>query len=289
MSCRFARYEVRCFCKVSGGNVAAATRWGIYYAAVDHHVMSCAELPQLSRRIRLPMTMIVDSQSHVLWGEYWGNADRDEVHIFASDDCGRSYEPVRTFPRNSIRHIHSILEDEYDDGYWVLTGDENDESGIGWLSRDFKSFEWLIKGDQQCRAAIAFVFKDRLVYGTDTEKDYNGIYAVDKKSGKKEKLKQICGSCIYASKYGRWHVISTSVETFHKFKTNLATLWVSRNGSDWKQIWQVEKDIWPKKYFQYGSIVLPRVGWNRNTIVFSGQALRGIDNRVCIAEIVEKG
>jgi hypothetical protein len=44
-----------------------------------------------------------------------------------------------------------------------------------------------------------------------------------------------------------------------------------------------EKDRWNARYFQYGSIVLPRGVGASDTIVFSGQALKGIDGTLMTA------
>ena len=74
---------------------------------------------------------------------------------------------------------------------------------------------------------------------------------------------------------------------WEKYQNNKATLWVSQDAIKWQQVYEVEKDIFSKKYFQFGSIVLPRGRWNRDEIVFSGQALKKIDNKVHIAKIIE--
>ena len=285
--CRLMRYEIKAFGTIPDGNVIAATKRGIYYGQQGVPFMEPARISPVGRGIHFPMALLVDRQSRVLWGEYWGNSDRQEVHIFLSEDSGCSYEPVKTFSPGQIRHVHGIWQDPYDQGYWVLTGDENCESGIGWLSGDLRNFEWLIHGSQHCRTVCIFIFKDKLIYATDTEKDYNYIFSCDRQTGKVEKVADIPGSCIYGCRFGKWYVVSTTVEDFAKFETNLATLWISQDGLDWKQVWQVEKDIWHKKYFQYGSIVLPRTPWDRDQIVFSGQALKGIDNKVFVADIVQ--
>lgn len=285
--CRLTRYEIRAFGRFTDGAVAAATRDNVYFAGPKDTVMQAARLPRLSRPIRFPMSMTVGPQSRVLWGEYWANRERTEVHILCSFDHGRSYEPVKTFSPGEVRHIHGIWPDPFEDGYWVLTGDEDNESGIGWLSGDFRNFEWRLHGNQQYRAVVIFPFRDRLVYATDTEKDFNFIYTFDRNTGKVEKNADLSGSCMNGCQFGGWYVLSTTVEKFKTGGSRFASLWVSRDGADWQRVWEKEKDIWPLKYFQYGSIILPRVGWDLDTIVMSGQALKGIDNRVLLADVAE--
>lgn len=286
MWCRLMRYEIRGF-GLTGGAIIAATKDGMYYCGKDSEICSKAHLPSLQRKIHYPIRITIDHAGRVVWGEYWGNSQRESVHLFVSDDGGRNYEVVKEFQPGEIRHIHSLVEDISGKGFWVLTGDENSESGIGWLSWDFSSFEWLVYGSQQYRAVVCFVFEDSLVYVTDTEKDYNFIYRVDKESGKTEKLTQLPGSCLYGCKFGKWYVVSTTVENFRKFKFNKATLWVSEDVLNWQQVWEAEKDIWHKKGFQYGSIILPLRGWEKEQIVFSGQALEKFDNNVYFGTIVE--
>jgi hypothetical protein len=249
--------------------------------------MTAARFPQTALLVKPPMAITLDSEERILWGEYWGNTERRAVRIFVSEDKGRSYEPVYEFKQGEIRHIHNILEDPYDKCYWICVGDHGKEPGIGRLSKDLKDFSWLVKGEQRYRIVTGFIFKNKIIYGTDTEKDFNGIYAIDKTTGKLEKLCQTPGSCIYAAKFGEWYTLSTSVEYFEKYKNTTATIWTSKDALNWREVYEAEKDIWSKTYFQFGSIVLPRSGWNRNEIVFSGQALKGIDDKVCIAEIIE--
>ena len=77
------------------------------------------------------MSMTVDRQLRVLWGEYWANRERTEVHIVCSCDQGRSYEPVKTFSPGQVRHVHGVWQDPFEDGYWVLTGDEDKDPVSG--------------------------------------------------------------------------------------------------------------------------------------------------------------
>jgi len=285
--CRLFRHEIRGFVQLRDNRKVVATRQGLYYSETDEILLKPALLPETGMEIKPPMTITVDSSERILWGEYWGNNSQREVRLFVSEDKGKSYRPFWTFKTGEVKHIHNILEDNFSDCYWVCVGDQNKEPGIGRLSRDLKSLDWLVKGEQRYRAVTGFVFKDKIVYGTDTEKDFNAIYAVDKTTGKMEKLCQTPGSCIYAAKFGKWYTIGTSVEYFEKYSNNLATLWISADAVNWRQVYQVEKDIFSKKYFQFGSIILPRNGWRHDEIVFSGQALKKIDNKVYVAQVIE--
>jgi hypothetical protein len=171
------------------------------------------------------------------------------------------------------------------DHYWVLAGDHDDEPGIGILSADLRHFEWFRKGEQDYRAVEVFDFGDRLVYATDTEVAQNGLISLDKQSGRHERLRDFPGSCIYACRFGRWFAIATSVEPSPVNHTTDATLWLSPDAEKWWQIYSARKDSWSADYFQFGSIVLPVGRSGRETLLYSGQAVRGIDGRACTVRV----
>jgi hypothetical protein len=285
--CRLFRHEMRGFAVLPNGSRVVAPRQGLFYGAADEIDVRPAAMPNTSPAIKPPMTLTVDSQSRLLWGEYWANKQRREVRICMSVDDGKSYDVIFTFKPGEIRHVHNIQEDPYDNCYWIFAGDHFKEPGIGRLSKDFKSFEWAIKGEQKHRAVNGFIFEDRIVYGTDSEKGPNGIYVLDKKTCKITKLCDTPGSSIFACKFGKWYTISTSVEYFEMHENNLATLWVSADADNFQQVFEAPKDIWSKRYFQFGGFVLPSGQSGKDEIAFSGQAVRKYDNRVCIAEVIE--
>jgi len=285
--CRAFRHEIRTLLFLPNGNRIAGTRQGLFYGTKDDLPLKPARMPRTDLEIKPPMTTTVDSGGRVLWGEYWGNHGRREVRLFVSEDMGRSYRPFWQFQRGDVKHVHNIMEDPFEDCYWLFVGDDGKEPGIGRISKDLKSIDWLVRGDQLYRAVSGFILPDRIIYATDTEQTTNHICVVDKTSGKVEKLCETPGSCIYSAMFGKWHVVTTSVEYFQGYRNNIATVWISENGYDWQKVFEAEKDIWHKVYFQFGSLVLPRTSWDRDEIVFSGQALKGLDGKVCLAEVVE--
>ena len=187
------------------------------------------------------------------------------------------------FEAGSIQHIHNLVYDTRLSQYWVLAGDHEHEPGIGRLSADLKDFEWLVKGEQQFRAVEVFDFGDHLIYGTDTEKAANAIMRLEKTTGRIERLQETDGSCIYACRFGGLYVLSTSVEPSGINHSRIADIWVSRDGDRWERVLRAEKDFWHPTYFQFGSLVLPRGASEKETIFFSGQALKGLDGQACVA------
>ena len=234
--------------------------------------------------LSLPMTITVGPADRILFGEYNSKTAHNlPVRLFVSDDLGSSFEVARVFEAGSILHIHNIVYDVGLKHYWVLAGDHQHEPGIGRLSEDLKEFDWVAKGKQQFRAVEVFDFGDHLIYGMDSEKAANAVIRFDKASGRTERLQELDGSCIYACLFGGLYVLSTTVEPSAVNRSKQASLWISRDGDHWEKVFSAGKDHWHPTYFQYGSIVLPRGESDHETIMFSGQALKGLDGRVYVA------
>jgi hypothetical protein len=288
LAARLLRHEVRALGVLSDGSLVAANRHGVYYAAVDQPVMTRATVEDTSRAIYPPMCITVGPRDRILWGEYDSRtAHGHPISLFVSDDRGHSFRVARTFPGGEILHIHNLCYDATLNQYWLLAGDHNHEPGIGLLSSDLSSFVWLAKGQQRYRAVDVFDFGDHLIYGMDSEKEANYIVAMDKKSGHVETIAPIEGSCIYAARFGGWYAISTTVEPSAVNKGRDAVLYLSRDGHRWRDVLRAPKDAWHARYFQYGSLVLPRGASSRETIAYSGQALRGLDGKLMTARCTE--
>lgn len=281
MTCRLLRHEIRALAPLSDGTLVAANREGVFYAPPGDPVMMRSHIEDGGLAVAPPMSLTVGPHDRVLWGEYTGgDRARREVRMYVSDDAGRTYAEFHRFEAGDIRHVHNLHYDKELDQYWVLVGDHAEEPGIGLLSSDLKDFVWVVKGKQIYRAVSVFDLGDRLVYGTDTEMEPNAVMSLDKKTGRVRRVFEINGSCIYACRFGDIYAISTTVEPSRVNRSRNATLWVSRDAEQWFKAFEAPKDRWHAAYFQYGSLVLPRGESDRETILVSGQALRGIDGKL---------
>lgn len=287
MACRLLRHEVKALVRLSDGPFVAATRAGLFHGRPDGDLMHRSAVNDHGLRVHPPMCLTTGPNDEVLWGEYWGNKERREVRLFASLDQGRTFDVVHTFARREVKHIHNLVLDQRQQHYWVLAGDHDGEPGIGRLSLDLRSFDWFVKGKQAYRAVCLLDMGDCLVYGTDSEKEPNAIVRLEKSTGRLERLAETEGSCIYACRFGRYYVLSTSVEPSDVNHCQDAGLWVSSDGDRWTRVYQARKDRWDASLFQFGSIVLPRGSSNRETLSFSGQALCGIDGQALVAALTE--
>ena len=286
LACRLLRQEVRALVRLSDGTYVAANRQGVFHGREGDAVMTRSRIEEGEVRLMPPMRLSVGPGDLVLWGEYGCPGELRTVRLFASRDRGRSFQVVQTLEAGTVYHIHNIFYDEHLDHFWVLAGDHGNAAGIGCLSADLQRFEWFVRGEQCYRAVAIFDFGDRLVYATDTETEKNGLISLDKATGKSERLRDFEGSCIYACQYGGLYAITTAVEPSEVNLSNWASLWLSRDGEHWSCAYRARKDRWNADYFQFGSLVLPSGVTDREVILFSGQAVEGLDGRTAVARLV---
>ena len=119
------------------------------------------------------MNMCEDKNGFLYFGEYFSNPERDEVHIYKSIDSGKTWMLCHTFPKNTIRHVHGVFYDKYEDLVWFATGDLDGECIIGHTNDSFETVNIFKHGGQKYRAVQLLFFKDFIIYGTDTEYDKN--------------------------------------------------------------------------------------------------------------------
>jgi len=277
LACRAFRHEVRAMARLSDGSYVAASKKGVYFSRPGQRTMSVSRV-EIVDRLKPPMMIGVGPANRVVWGEYsTTNRDRPAVRVYASDDGGASFHVVYTFGPSEIRHVHNVFYDASAAHYWVLTGDHGKEPGIGRLSADFRTFEWLVRARQEYRAVCLFDFGDHFVYGTDTENEPNHVIRLDKRTGHSERIAPLVGTCIYGCRFGGIYAISTTVEISQANPSREATLLLSRDGEKWETVLRARKDFLPQKLFQWGSLILPRGESNRERLLVSGQALCGMD------------
>jgi hypothetical protein len=285
LACRLIRHEIRALTRLSDGTFVAANRLGVYHGRSGDAIFQPSVAEEGRLPLMPPMRISRGPDDLVLFGEYGSGGGR-AVRLFASRDRGRSFEVVHTLEEGSVLHVHNLVYDPGLEHYWVLAGDHDHEPGIGILSADLRHFEWFRKGKQHYRAVEVFDLGDRLVYATDTEMEPNGLISLDKETGRHERLRDFPGSCIYATRFGEFYAIATSVEPSPVNHTRDATLWVSRDAEHWSCVHRARKDGWSADYFQFGSIVLPAGRSERETLLFSGQAVKEIDGRARTAHLV---
>jgi hypothetical protein len=203
-----------------------------------------------------PLHIAATPDDHVVWGEYFDNPARDEVHIYASTDRGSTWDVAYTFPRGAVRHIHNVVYDEWANCLWVLTGDNGSECRILRASCDFKNVDVVLSGHQQARAVALVPTPEGLYFSSDTPLESNHVYRLDR-DGNLSELAPLSSSSIYGCRAGGGIFFSTMVEPSPANPDRNSRLYGSLDGSHWCDLMQWKKDFWPMSLFQYGNAVLP--------------------------------
>ena len=203
-----------------------------------------------------PLHIAVIPNDHIFWGEYFDNAHRDEVHVYASTDRGASWNVAYTFPKRAIRHVHDIVYDQWGNCLWVLTGDNGAECRILRASCDFTTVDPVLSGNQQARAVALVPTADGLYFSSDTPFETNHVYCLDRQ-GKLSERATLSSSSIYGCRVAKGIFFSTMVEPSAVNVEGNVNLYGSRDGQSFQRLVQWQKDGWPMGLFQYGNALLP--------------------------------
>jgi hypothetical protein len=205
-----------------------------------------------------PLHITAVPEGRVYWGEYFDNARRDEVHIYASEDKGETWNVAYTFGKGEIRHIHNIVHDPWQNCLWILTGDYGDECRILKASCDLARVETMMKGNQQARAVAAVPTEDGLYFSSDTPLESNYIYRLDREQ-KLTQVAAITSSSICGCRVGKGVFFSTMVEPSEVNRGRCVRVYCAELSSPrpWQSLLEWRKDRLPMGLFQYGNAFLP--------------------------------
>ena len=205
-----------------------------------------------------PLHITAVPMGNIYWGEYFDNANRDEVHIYSSDDKGETWHIAYTFGKREIRHIHNIVHDPWQNCLWILTGDYGDECRILRASCDLSQVETVMKGNQQARAVAAVPTEDALYFSSDTPLESNHIYRLDHEQNLTQ-VAAISSSSIYGCRVGTRVFFSTMVEPSKANPDRSIRVYGAdiTNPGAWQALLEWRKDSLPMVLFQYGNAFLP--------------------------------
>jgi hypothetical protein len=203
-----------------------------------------------------PLHIAATPDGRVYFGEYFGNAARDEVHIYASSDRGGTWQVAYTFPKRTIRHIHNIVYDQWENCLWVLTGDYGAECRILRASCDLKTIDVAMSGNQQARAVAVVPGPEGLYFSSDTPLEANHVYHLDR-GGSLSVLYSLDSSSIHGCRVGDAVFFTTMVEPSEVNRSRSVRLYGCRGEGPWRSLLEWKKDPWPMHFFQYGNACLP--------------------------------
>lgn len=261
---RLTRQGIHCLCVLKDRSLLLVVKGAFYkYDIASGNMERSFSILRGSR----PLYVCKSHDGNLFWGEYFRNPIRDEVYIYSSEDHARTWYIKYTFKKNSIRHVHGIFYDTYDNNFWITTGDEDQENAIWITNNKFRTMEMITGRKQQSRALQLILTQDYVYYGTDTPYEMNHIRRINKRTGKVETLADLDGSVYWGCKVGGIIFFSTAVEPSKINRYRYASLWCSQDGINWIKIEKYKKDLWPMKYGQIGQIYLPQ-GENETGYLF---------------------
>lgn len=276
-------YRMRC---LANGNQLFVFQGGIFTrrAGSDAALKTFA----VTRGSR-PISLDAKPDGLAVFGEYFSNPLREPVHIYGSRDGGLTWGVVYTFPAGSIRHVHGISYDPWEDCFWICTGDYHDECQLLRAAADFQDVHVVRQGGQHNRFYSILVQSQRLVMATDTPLEENYVCTYDKATGRFDKVQPIENSSFYCCEAGGRIFVSTVAEPSPCNDSQAVYVWMNegKNAASWRRIMTLEVDALerlgrlpkvPKGLFQYPRVFFPD-GENRsNTLVCHFNGLRGRSN-----------
>lgn len=240
------------------------------YDARDNAVQ---EIHSFARGMNNPLSFCTREENgkatEIIYGEYIWNQNMDAVSIYKYDL--RTWKEVYSFPANSIKHIHNVFYDCFENCYIIVTGDDDHESAIWKADVEFKNVEKIVGDSQKYRACVVYPTEKGLFYATDTPLEQNWLYFLDKNNNLHE-VHKMPGPCIYGRVFRDALYLATSVEgdpTLGGWKYRLSNklgrgvydryVHIYRCNKDGvvEHIAKLKKDIFPMWLFQFGNAQFP--------------------------------
>jgi len=295
---RIARIEVHRLKIAPNGNIAFTTKGGVYLIPAGEKKGALISKTPESR----PISLTVDKDNHFYYGEYISNPERRGVNVFKSSPDGKLWEKVYTYPEKTIRHIHAVEFDPYENCVWIATGDDNSETFLTRASLDFKDVKTVLHGDQKNRYFEIRVLPDKLFLTPDAPNgdDYVTIY--DKKSGKENRILKVEGVTFFSTILGNYFICATSNEPYakgsceylntHVWAINIDTLQARKIaifGTDFLYRFSLMNEICPiPGLFQFSNAFFPE-GKSPDTtkLIIFGNGLEDINRNSAIWNVSE--
>lgn len=203
-----------------------------------------------------------------VYGEYGWNTNRSKVNILRYD--GNAWINVFTFPEKTICHIHALIPDVQNKCVYILTGDNDHESGIWKATNNFRDVTPIVVGSQRYRSCAAILRDSNIIYGTDTPLEANGLLSINLKNNNCiKKIIDLPGSVINALEINDTWWFATAVEQdpnlpfiLHCFssrigpgiKDRFSHIFKFSSDGHVEEMFCLKKDIFPMWLFQFGNL-----------------------------------
>ncbi|MFW6029124.1 MAG: hypothetical protein ACOCRO_02600 [Halanaerobiales bacterium] len=301
---RIFRTDIRCALALNNEELLVLLNKALYYASLTKkNVQKIFEMREgFTNPLNLCRPLKEESNCVALFGDYGNNANNQSVSIYGVKS-DLTVQILHTFPSNTIRHIHNIICDEINNGYYIFTGDNEEKAGIYWIDKKFSKIEPILIGKQNARAVCGFVTDKGLLYATDSVTEQNYIYLLTQKNSEPslQVIEKINGSCIYATEYCGGYVFSTTVESGESNGRRFSSLLSMKRGkgiiSDEVHLIHIsrklksdiiesfKKDKLPYKLFQYGAVRFPTGLENSDKLIIYPCAIKGLDGYTILKNV----
>ena len=220
----------------------------------------------------------LDAVGDVYFGEYIGNPDRHEIHIYRLPLGETRLEIVHTFEPGAVRHVHGVYADPLGGGLWCVTGDRQGECRMLRSHDGFRTIESVGGGDETWRC-VSLLFTARgAYYGSDAEFIPNRLYFVDRHTHERTQLSEIDGPVYYSRGLGDDLYFGVTAELCPSQPGRNGSLWHVRDGQQGHRVLSIAKDFLPVRFFQAGTWQFAKgPGWGSELLVHL-MGLKG-DNR----------
>lgn len=292
LSRRIARTDTYRMRELAGGNRVFVFRKGIYVQQAESKTAVCTM--QISRGSR-PVSLECNPSGDVVFGEYFSNPARDAVHIYSSSDGGLNWQVVYTFKPGSVRHIHGISYDRWNDCYWICTGDYGDENQLLRATCDFSNVQVVRKGGQHNRFFSLQIFEKYIVAATDTPFESNYVMVIDKQSGEARRALEIENSVFYTCVVDDRIFVSTNAERSANNDSDNSHVWMShRSLMQWDRVLTRPVDMvdrigrlpcFRNGFFQHPHYVFPDGINPTSHLVTCGVGLQGQDDTLMVHDV----
>jgi hypothetical protein len=247
----------------------------------------CKKVSRLKNHRNVLHNSIAVTKNGIFFGEYGPNNIREKVPVWCSYNDGRSWKIIYNFPRNSIKHVHGIYNDPFENSLWITAGDNDNECFIYKVPN--KNFKKIIKygdGSQEWRAVSLLFKKKYVIWGMDSPLQTSFLKIFNKKTKELRTGRSFPGPVWYSKTFADHSaVLQTSVEIGCGVKSTYSCLFYSKDLVHWYQIYKFKKDIYPKKLFKFGVIAFSEGKQNSKDFLFSAEGLKKIDGKVFLGKI----
>lgn len=232
------------------------------------------------------------------FGEYSANIKKESVKIWRRSLVENKWEVVYEFEKGLIHHVHNIIPDYKNEFVYILTGDDDEGSGIWKASMNFTQVEPLLLGSQSYRSCVLFDSGRKVIYCTDTPMKQNYICFCSKEKDELKiiKKRRIAGPVIYGASDGRNIILSTTVEpnSVYDGRMRIRTILETKIGDGiedryvhvligneqdgFREIYCSKKDIYPMRLCQFGSVQFPKYSYSKYGIMSMAMEATKEDN-----------